>query len=152
MDVSWVRTRTRKGNIKGCSNAVPTTRRIDLAVLWLYNKKLDATPPANFHSTSEDFVQGRVKHTNCIGRELKGKMFTQVGYISLDSVNPTNPETCCFLALGIWILSSVSMEKNSPLFSAESEESNFNYWLRKIVEDLTCAKETEGILAGYGVL
>ena len=212
-----------KGKNKGMLKCRSNNEKNRSAVLWLY-KKLDATPPANFHSTSKDFVQGRVKQI--VSERMEGKMdstqgkdvLTQVGYISLcvfafastsnqsahlfltlawnlmtrscntaelrinhfswggDCIkvgwggkqksnqtgekgstffesqirhvyaNPTNPYTCCFLALGIWVLSSVSMEKNSPLFSAESEESNFNYWLRKTVEDLT---EEDSMAYGY---
>mmetsp|Transcript_25225 Transcript_25225/g.36236 ORF Transcript_25225/g.36236 Transcript_25225/m.36236 type:complete len:384 (-) Transcript_25225:389-1540(-) len=57
--------------------------------------------------------------------------------------NPIHPEMCCFLALGIWLISCTSMSANSPLFSCEREEENFNNWLRKTFDTMSDEKQME---------
>jgi hypothetical protein len=60
--------------------------------------------------------------------------------------NPNSPEMCCFLALGVWLVSSSSMHENSALFPSNSEEANFNNWLKGITSGMT---DTDQMEAGY---
>ena len=51
--------------------------------------------------------------------------------------NPKSPEMCCFVALGIWLVSASSMNENSALFPSNSEEANFNNWLKNLISSMT---------------
>jgi hypothetical protein len=53
---------------------------------------------------------------------------------------------CCFLSLGIWLVSASEIKPNESLFSSNSEESNFTNWLKRIYNEM---EESDNMASGF---